>query len=386
MTIQASGALSFSEIAAEFGTPPGRNLGAYRISVTIGGLSNLALDNVYNGSGIVSPFMPTSGEIKFSDFYSKKLNVVVNYTVPSGFYTTRRNYSTAKSLYDNNVRTTSLGFKTRPTSPDNIKVWIHTDGTIGSDQAAANISDSTMYCTLLTGAWSNTTDLRLDIGSNGAIYGAGGNGGRGGDTVGLTVFPPSGGNNATSSIGIQHTPIRITNRGRIVAGGGGGGGGGSASANHEVHRGWGNNRNRYYYASAPGSGGAGGQGLPGGSKGRGGTGVYSFGRIDSWNSQGRSRNPVYGNDGTDGNINGNGSGGASRTFSDAGCSATGGAGGNSGLSGGNGSSSGRNERSTGGSPGGSNGYSFVISNDGTGVTFADYGTISGAAILQSTPK
>ena len=45
MTIKASGSpLSFSEISTEFGLPPGKNLGAYRVSETIGTLSNLPLD------------------------------------------------------------------------------------------------------------------------------------------------------------------------------------------------------------------------------------------------------------------------------------------------------------------------------------------------------
>jgi len=69
MTIKSSGSsLSFSEIEAEFGANGSRSLGSYRLTQNIGSLSNLPLD-----SGI-----PTSGEIKFSDFYSKKLNVVVD--------------------------------------------------------------------------------------------------------------------------------------------------------------------------------------------------------------------------------------------------------------------------------------------------------------------
>ena len=69
MAIKSSGSsLSFSEIEAEFGANGSRSLGAYRLSQSVGSLSNLPLD-----SGI-----PTSGTIKFSDFYSKRLNVVVD--------------------------------------------------------------------------------------------------------------------------------------------------------------------------------------------------------------------------------------------------------------------------------------------------------------------
>ena len=69
MAIKSSGSsLAFSEIEAEFGQNGGRSLGAYRLTQSVGSLSNLPLD-----SGI-----PTSGQIKFSDFYGKKLNVVVD--------------------------------------------------------------------------------------------------------------------------------------------------------------------------------------------------------------------------------------------------------------------------------------------------------------------
>ena len=77
MTIKNSGTqLAFSEIESEFGQPDnGRSLGRYRSTDSefknknMGTLSNLPLD-----TGI-----PTSGEIKFSDFYGKKLNMVVDY-------------------------------------------------------------------------------------------------------------------------------------------------------------------------------------------------------------------------------------------------------------------------------------------------------------------
>ena len=62
MALQASGTISFSEIATEFGYPTDNKFGNYRVSDTVGALSNLPLD-----SGI-----PQSGEIKFSDFYTKR--------------------------------------------------------------------------------------------------------------------------------------------------------------------------------------------------------------------------------------------------------------------------------------------------------------------------
>ena len=61
--------ISFLNIATEFGYPTGNSFGAYRISPeTYGGKTFTQLD-----AGI-----PNSGEIKFSDFYSKSLNCVVD--------------------------------------------------------------------------------------------------------------------------------------------------------------------------------------------------------------------------------------------------------------------------------------------------------------------
>ena len=72
MTIKSSGTqLSFSEIEAEFGSNSERSLGDYRLTQSVGELSNLPLD-----SGV-----PTSGEIKFSDFYNKRCvfeNKIIN--------------------------------------------------------------------------------------------------------------------------------------------------------------------------------------------------------------------------------------------------------------------------------------------------------------------
>ena len=69
MTIKSSGSqLAFSEIETEFGANGTRSLGSYRLTQSVGTLSNLPLD-----TGV-----PTSGTIKFSDFYGKSLNIVVD--------------------------------------------------------------------------------------------------------------------------------------------------------------------------------------------------------------------------------------------------------------------------------------------------------------------
>ena len=69
MALQGPGnKISFSDIRNEFGTPRDNNIGAYRVSETYGAMSNLPLDN-----GI-----PQSGRINWSDFYNKRLNLIVD--------------------------------------------------------------------------------------------------------------------------------------------------------------------------------------------------------------------------------------------------------------------------------------------------------------------
>ena len=74
MALQASGTIKYSQIITEFGTPNNGGLGEFRLGGVedVGSLSNLPLD-----TGV-----PQSGQIKFSDFYSKRLNhiVAVSYT------------------------------------------------------------------------------------------------------------------------------------------------------------------------------------------------------------------------------------------------------------------------------------------------------------------
>ena len=100
MTIKSSGSsLSFSEIETEFGANGSRSLGGYRTTQSVGSLSNLPLDG-----GI-----PTSGQIKFSDFYSKQLNVVVD--CHSGSREDR--ISARNDKWNNNSITVIGGFRTK---------------------------------------------------------------------------------------------------------------------------------------------------------------------------------------------------------------------------------------------------------------------------------
>ena len=344
MTIKASGSsLSFSEIAAEFGSPAGKNLGAYRVSQTVGTLT-LSLD-----TGI-----PSSGTIRFSDFYSKRLNVVLNCT-GLGDLETRVN---ARSLYDDPASRGGVsvsvigGFKSKPADTSTSKVYINTNTRIGSDQGDARI------VAFRTGSWNSGTDLRLENGTNGLIVGSGGNGGGGGGTAG------GGGGNGTSALGIDY-PTTIVNRGTIRAGGGGGGGGGGGVGRARYRRGFGF---AFAQANAYGGGGGGGSGWPaGGGAGR---------------------------DGASGSLYGAGGGGGSQFATATNCNAYGGAGGSGGVGGGGGngqngsfsrSGTGIDGGTYGGSGGGGGGAgsAIIYFNDSSGSSVTNFGTVTGGSSYNS---
>ena len=213
MAVKASGSsLSFSEIETEFGQNSDRDLGEYRVSQTVGALTNQPLDE-----GIPQGTSP----IRFSDFYSKRLNVVIDYHSGS----TENRPTVAKTRYDaaagTGTHTVIGGFKTRPANSGGTKTRIHINKTIGSSNSNVN------NCAVRTGTgWNTGTVLTVEIGSSGALYGAGGNGGEAGNSGGADG---EAGGTGSSGLGIQYSGTIITNNGSINAGYGGGGGGGAGS-------------------------------------------------------------------------------------------------------------------------------------------------------------
>ena len=214
MAVKASGSsLSFSEIETEFGQNSDRDLGEYRVSQTVGALSNQPLDE-----GIPQGTSP----IRFSDFYSKRLNVVIDYHSGS----TENRPTVAKTRYDaaagTGTHTVIGGFKTRPANSGGTKTRIHINKTIGSSNSNVN------NCAVRTGTgWNTGTVLTVEIGSSGALYGAGGNGGEAGTSDGDASGEAGG--TGSSGLGIQYSGTIITNNGSINAGYGGGGGGAGSS-------------------------------------------------------------------------------------------------------------------------------------------------------------
>ncbi len=326
MGLQASGnPISFSDITTEFGLPPNRNLGAFRVSQNVGSLSNLPLD-----AGI-----PQSGTIRFSDFYSKKLNVIVDCFAIADL-STRVN---ARNRYDNQNVVVIGNFRGRPTNSSNIKVFINVNTRLGS--AKGNINT----VALRTGNWDPSTDLRLEVGPSGQIFGAGGNGGNANSGSGA---------NGTSAIGIEY-PITFRNLGYIQAGGGGGGAGAFRARNVQT------GKKSSEYSVSTGGGGGGGSGYPFGTGG------------NSTNSGVTGRGSA-GSDGAPGNFTSGGGGGGGGA--DAG---PGGGGGSIGNPGGGGSGT----PNAGGGPGGSGGRAFVISASGSFVSYTNNGTVYGGTVNEN---
>ena len=315
MALQGSGQISFSQIENEFGQNGERSLGDYRTSQSVGELSNLPLD-----TGI-----PTSGEIKFSDFYNKRLNIVVD--MHSGGDEFRK--SAKNDKWNNNNLTVIGGFRSKKV--DGSKIIVHVNKKFGSDKS------SVTNCAVRTGSWNSSSTIQVDIGGEGQILGAGGDGGQGGVCLGTG----SPGGTGTSGLGIDHNgvTVNVLSGGIIRAGfGGGGGGGGGRQTDKGSDR------------RASGGGGGGGAGFPAGNGGQPGNGCAN-------GSSGSSGNETTAGDGGGGGNNGNQAYGA-----------TGGEGGQFGEAANNGGSS----QAGGGSGGGdgaairrTSGFSVTINNNGT---------------------
>lgn len=221
MPIKLSGPLSMSEIVAEFGdTAPHALSEHYRGGVRV---PNISVNNA----------IPTSGIIRYSHFYGAAV-------VPPVFV-----LNIASNQTNANLRTLAINAG-----------WNQT-------QALSVTNSATIYATS-TGIPGLTINGSFPSGvtltNNGAIYGMGGNGGRGaGFNAGSLVSALAG---APGGPALQAlSPITIVNNGTI-AGGGGGGGGGAASGYSD---------GKGAYLGGAGGGGGGGRTIQNTAGGTGGT-------------------------------------------------------------------------------------------------------------------
>ena len=325
MTIKSSGSsLSFSEIETEFGANGSRSLGGYRLTQNVGSLSNLPLDN-----GI-----PTSGQIKFSDFYGKQLNVVVD--CHSGGREDRK--SARNDKWNNNAVTVIGGFRSKKEAGSKIIINVNKKFCSNKDQQNR--------CALRTGSWDGSATVQVDIGGGAQILGSGGDGGKGADGINNNGNP---GGSGTSGLGIEQNNVVVNIASGAVLragfGGGGGGGGGRQTDKRRDRR-------------AGGGGGGGGAGCPAGNGGQGGDTGGGFG----------SGAGQPGGAGTETTGGGGGGGGNN----------AGQAGGGPGGSGGQASSNagGGQSRNTSGGSGGGNGAA-IRRTSGFSVTINNSGSVTG---------
>ena len=358
MALQGSGQISASQIANEFGynhpisgTQSGNevSLGTYRkvgfsqsnYPQSIGALNFSSID----GGGSV----PTSGQIKFSDFYGTRLQTVVNFWSSGA----GGNRLVAKDRYNANGNigvhghvAVVGGFRSRPNNSSGTKVHIHVNQQIGSEKTRVE------HCALRTGSWDSSTTLQVDVGGSGRIGGAGGDGGTGAGGGGTPAA--EGGESGTSGLGIQYSPttVNVASGGVITAGfGGGGGGGGAYDTDKEATR------------TSSGGGGGGGAGIPAGAGG----GV-------------NANAGVNGGPGNAGTISEGGAGGVRANNDGEAISGEGGDGGEATQAAGSGVTGTGGEGSTyGGGPGGSDGAAIRKSQSGftVNVNIASSGSVNG---------
>ena len=261
MAIKAAGAnppsnsLSFFEIENEFGQNSSRSLGDYRMNdLDIGNLTEVSLSRDGCGISANSDIPVDNQEIKFSDFYSAKQNIIIDLHTANQNRINAKNDKYNASSASGNFTVVGSSGNSKPTSTNGKKVIIHVTKTIGGATGSVN------NVALRTGNWDNGTEVLVEVATSGIVIGAGGKGGDGREsTSGLP------GEDGTSALGIDYDGTKIqTTGGSIICGFGGGGAGGGGETKREGN--W-RGSGRGPEVNAGGGGGGGGQGVPGGAGG-----------------------------------------------------------------------------------------------------------------------
>ncbi len=268
MAIKASGGnppsnpLSFSDIEGEFGQNNSRSLGDYRMNnLNIGALTEVSLSRDGCGISANSDIPVDDQTIRFSNFYSAKQNIILDFHSSNQNRVNAKNDKYNASSASGNYIVVGSPGNVKPSSTSGKKVIIHVTKVIGSEKPANTAAMAKVA--LRTGNWNSGTELLVEV-AGGTVIGAGGNGGNGqSNNNGLP------GKNGSSGLGIEYegTKIQTSNGGLIACGFGGGGAGGGARTKAEGTS-WGGGRGPT--KNITGSGGGGGQGVPGGNGGSGG--------------------------------------------------------------------------------------------------------------------
>lgn len=259
MAIKASGgnppsnSLSFTEIENEFGQNASRSLGDYRMNnLNIGALTEVSLSRDGCGISANSDIPVDNQEIKFSDFFSAKQNIIIDLHSSNQNRVNAKNDKYNASSGSGNF--TVVGSSSKPSTTSGKKVIIHVTKSIGSATGSVN------NVALRTGNWDAGTEVLVEVATNGIVIGAGGKGGDGREAS--SGLP---GEDGTSALGIDYDGTKIqTTGGSIICGFGGGGAGGGGETKKEGN--W-RGAGRGPEVKAGGGGGGGGQGIPGGAGG-----------------------------------------------------------------------------------------------------------------------
>lgn len=247
--LNSTGSLRFSQIEEEFGESIGKKFGGYRISQTIGDMTEIPLDE---GIGQEKDD-GTSNSIRFSQFRGKRLNVVVHYANDE----TRAIGGHNKYTNDDSSVTVigpEGGAREKPSNGEGTKVILHVSGTLLSNKVPGTESGSHKERSALRSGspenWDSSVILHMNIGHEAVVSGSGGDGGAGGNPDSNNGRGGDG-EDGSSAIGIA-TPVEkiIIQTGGVVQAGGGGGGGGAGVKND--------------LAKLSGPSGGGGSGLPAG--------------------------------------------------------------------------------------------------------------------------
>lgn len=254
MSLPSSGAISLLQIGNEFG---------------LGFSVNSYFGQFYFDLGDLTQKFFSNTTLAFSDFYGSAKKVIVNYTISSNtanFNPLLNTNEYIAGITEFNI-TINSGVYVYSTSPSN---------------PAINISGLTVGDS-------------VTIINNGYIYGAGGQGGKGGYKSNLPTAGSQGGTAIKTTF-----PITITNNGTIAGGGGGGGADGGDSS----YNGCASGSYTYYY----GGGGGGGAGYSGGTGGTQYNGVSSgsTGGLTTGGAGGNGTNGSKTLGGTGGNLGASG--------------------------------------------------------------------------------
>jgi len=263
MPVKSSGALSFSDIRAEFG-----------------GSGAISLSQYYRGGGRVPLFedvnasVPTSGQISFNQFYSSLNGFVFQQTISGNI----QNY---------HLRNAAISWGWNQSLPLFAKVTINGGAWVTASSTGIYAFD--------TGD-SYPAYSRLILVNHGYIVGMGGNGGQGAGSSWGSAIGGSGGGWGGPAFGAR-VGITVWNYG-IIAGGGGGGGGGQSGTYAYSDK-----YSTYYYAFSGGGGGGGRSGLTNAGGGSNGSAQGNYAYHGGWGGTGTLNG--QGGGGAGGYLNGN---------------------------------------------------------------------------------